>query len=220
VRVLVVEDDPAIASAVTRGLRRAALAVDVTHDGETALEKLGVVPYDVLVLDRDVPKVHGDVVCRTVSTSHRATRILMLTAAAAVEDRVAGLGLGADDYLPKPFAMEELVARVRALGRRAPSSRPPLLDWSDIRLDGAQRRVTRSGAELRLANREFALLEALMSVQGDVLSAEQLMEQVWDDRLEPFSNAARVTMLTLRRKLREPPVIETLPGVGYRLTMP
>ncbi|MDQ1520779.1 MAG: hypothetical protein QOI55_1852 [Actinomycetota bacterium] len=210
-----------LADAVTRGLRRAALAVDVTHDGAAALEKLGLVSYDVLVLDRDLPIVHGDVVCRKVSASETATRILMLTASAAVDERVAGLALGADDYLPKPFAMTELIARVRALGRRTARgtpARPPVLTWSDIHLDTAQRRVSRRGAELRLTNREFALLEQLMVGHGNVLSAEQLMEQVWDDRLDPFSNAVRVTMLTLRRKLGEPPVIETLPGAGYRLT--
>jgi DNA-binding response OmpR family regulator len=219
-RVLVVEDNRDLADAVRRGLRRAALAVDVAHDGGTALEKLGLVAYDVLVLDRDIPVVHGDVICEKVSASELGTRILMLTASAAVDQRVAGLALGADDYLPKPFAMEELIARVRALGRRGMLARPPVLEWRDIRLDTASRRIARGGRELRLTNREFALLERLLLVNGDALSAEQLMEQVWDDRLDPFSNAVRVTVLTLRRKLGEPPVIETLPGVGYRLMSP
>jgi DNA-binding response OmpR family regulator len=164
--------------------------------------------------------VHGDDVCREVSGSPNGTRILMLTASAAVHERVVGLSLGADDYLPKPFAMEELVARVRALARRAFVTRPPVLEWADLRLDSGQRRVVRAGNELRLANREFALLERLMAASGDVVSSEQLMEQVWDDRLDPFSNAVRVTVLTLRRKLGDPPVIETLPGVGYRLAVP
>jgi DNA-binding response OmpR family regulator len=215
-----VEDDRPLADAVTRGLRREALAVDVTHDGATALQKLELAEYDVLVLDRDLPGVHGDDVCRHVHGSDAATRILMLTASGAVDDRVEGLSLGADDYLAKPFAMRELVARVRALGRRHIGSYAAVLEWHDVTLDTPRRRATRDGAELRLTNREFGLLEYLMLADGRVASAEQLMEHVWDDRLDPFSNAVRVTILTLRRKLGDPPLIETLPGAGYRLVTP
>lgn len=216
-RVLLAEDDAGLADAILRGLRRRAIAVDVAHDGQAAMDKLRLVAYDVLVLDRDLPRIHGDVVCRRLSESGTLTRILMLTASASVDQRIEGLGLGADDYLPKPFAMDELVARIRALGRRTLPARPPVLVWGDIQLDSSHRRAIRRGRELPLTNREFALLEQLMAVQGVVLSAEELMERVWDDRLDPFSNAVRVTILTLRRKLGDPPIIETLAGVGYRL---
>ena len=216
-RVLVAEDDAPLADTVARGLRRAAIAVDVAADGDDAREKLRLVSYDVLVLDRDLPGVHGDVICEEVVASGGPTRVLMLTALASVAERVSGLGLGADDYLVKPFAMEELVARTRALARRASRVTPPTLRWRDITLDPARRRATRGGRELPVTNREFALLEHLMSVDGAAVSAEELMERVWDDRLDPFSNAVRVTVLTLRRKLGDPPVIDTLAGVGYRM---
>jgi DNA-binding response OmpR family regulator len=217
-RVLVVEDDVGLADVIARGFRGDAIAVDVTHDGETALAKAGTVDYDVIVLDRDLPVVHGDVVCRTLAESASMTRILMLTAAAAVEQRVEGLHLGADDYLAKPFAMAELTARVHALGRRASRPRPPSLAWRDLRVDPATRSANRGGVPLELTNREFAVLTELMAEPGTVVSAEQLMERVWDDTLDPFSNAVRVTILTLRRKLGEPEVIATVPRAGYRLS--
>jgi DNA-binding response OmpR family regulator len=217
VRVLLAEDDVPLANAIARGLRREALAVDLANDGGQALEKVRLVEYDVVVLDRDLPVVHGDVVCRELTQAPEAPRILMLTASAAVEDRVAGLSLGADDYLSKPFAMAELIARVRALGRRSNRARPVTLTWRDIWMDPARRRAGRGERELRLTNREFSLLEELIAAEGAVMSAELLMERVWDDRLDPFSNAVRVTILTLRRKLGEPPVVETLPGAGYRM---
>jgi DNA-binding response OmpR family regulator len=218
VRVLLAEDDAPLADAIARGLRREAFAVDVAPDGAVALEKLAAVDYDVLVLDRDLPVVHGDVVCRELSDAGAQPRILMLTASAAVDQRVEGLMLGADDYLPKPFAMVELIARLRALGRRNQPSRPAVVEWGTITLDPARRTVTCGGQPLSLTNREFAVLEELMLAQGAVVSSEELMERVWDERLDPFSNAVRVTMLTLRRKLGDPKLITTLPGAGYRMT--
>jgi DNA-binding response OmpR family regulator len=216
-RVLLAEDDAALADVIARGLRREALSVDIASDGGTALERARAVEYDVIILDRDLPVLHGDAVCEALNASGALTRILMLTASAAIEERVEGLALGADDYLPKPFAMSELVARIRALGRRALRARPKVLTWSDIWLDPACRRAGRAGVELRLTNREFAVLEQLLTDPGATLSAEMLMERVWDDRLDPFSNIVRVTVLTLRRKLGDPAVIETVPRSGYRL---
>jgi DNA-binding response OmpR family regulator len=216
-RVLLVEDDEHLADVIARNLRRDAFAVDVAGDGALALQKAYEVDYDVIVLDRDIPEVHGDVVCRELVDGEATARILMLTAAATVEDRVEGLSLGADDYLPKPFAMVELTARLRALGRRARRRRPPMLTWRDVWLDPASRSAGRGDAKLRLTNREFAVLEELMAEPGDVVSAEELMERVWDDRLDPFSNAVRVTVQTLRRKLGDPPLIATVVGRGYRL---
>jgi DNA-binding response OmpR family regulator len=216
-RVLLAEDDVALAAVIARGLRRSALAVDVTHDGETALDKARLVAYDVVVLDRELPGVHGDVVCRALHDEGSGPRILMLTASGSVDDRVEGLSLGADDYLPKPFAMAELVARVRALGRRTRPAHPAILKWHDIWLDPARHTAGRGDADVRLTNREFAVLEELMASDGALVSAEELMERVWDDKLDPFSNIVRVTILTLRRKLGDPAVIETVPGAGYRL---
>jgi len=216
-RVLLAEDDVALAAVIARGLRRSALAVDVTHDGQAALDKARLVAYDVVVLDRELPGVHGDVVCRALQDDGSGPRILMLTASGSVEDRVEGLSLGADDYLPKPFAMTELVARVRALARRTRPAHPALLKWHDIWLDPARHTAGRGDAALRLTNREFAVLEELISSDGALVSAEELMERVWDDKLDPFSNIVRVTILTLRRKLGDPAVIETVPGAGYRL---
>ena len=216
-RVLVVEDDEQLADVIVRSLRRDAFAVDLATDGAVALEKAQTVDYEVIVLDRDLPVVHGDAVCRQLVADRAAARILMLTAAAAVEDRVDGLMLGADDYLTKPFAMAELTARLRALSRRAARPRPPRLTWRDLWLDPATRSAGRGEAPLRLTNREFAVLEELLLDPGRVVSAEELMERVWDDRLDPFSNAVRVTVLTLRRKLGDPPVISTVVGRGYRL---
>ncbi|MEV0714814.1 response regulator transcription factor [Asanoa sp. NPDC050611] len=216
-RVLVVEDERLLADAVGEGLRREALAVDVVYDGDAALERLGVNDYDVLVLDRDLPIVHGDDVCRAVVASGADTRVLMLTAAVDVADRVAGLGLGADDYLPKPFAFAELVARVRALGRRARPAAPPLLTRAGLALDPGRRSVTRDGRPLALSRKEFAVLEELLRADGAVVSAEQLLERAWDEHIDPFTNVLRVTVMTLRRKLGEPQVVLTVPGVGYQI---
>lgn len=217
-RVLVVEDDAPLADAIARGLRRETFAVDLVGDGDSALEMLSFVDYDMVVLDRALPGRHGDAICEELAGHGSTARILMLSASAEVDQRVEGLLLGADDYLTKPFAMVELVARVRALGRRVPRAAPTILRWSDIWLDPARRTAARGGRTLKLTNREFALLESLLMAEGRILSAETLMQQVWDDRLDPFSNAVRVTILTLRRKLGEPAVISTVAGAGYRLT--
>ena len=215
--MLVVEDEELLADAIAEGLRREALAVDVVYDGDAALERLGVHEYDVLVLDRDLPVVHGDDVCRAVIESGVETRVLMLTAAAEVADRVSGLGLGADDYLPKPFAFVELVARVRALGRRARPAAPPVLERAGIRLDPARREVYRDGHFVPLSRKEFAVLEELLRADGAVVSVEQLLEKAWDEHIDPFTNVVRVTVMTLRRKLGEPQVVQTVPGVGYQV---
>lgn len=216
-RILVVEDDRPLADAIARGLRRDAFAVDVVHDGAAALDKSRLVAYDAIVLDRDLPEVHGDEVCRRLSGDQSLSRILMLTASGAVDQRVEGLLLGADDYLAKPFSMTELSARLRALGRRVSRPRPPRLEWRDVWLEPARRTAGRGDRDLGLTNREFGVLEELMVEPGAIVSAEHLMERVWDDQLDPFSNAVRVTMSTLRRKLGDPPVIGTLPRTGYRL---
>jgi DNA-binding response OmpR family regulator len=218
VRILVVEDEPLIADAVAEWLRREALAVDVAYDGDAALERLGVNEYDVLVLDRDLPGVPGDEVCRAVVDSGARTRIIMLTAATAIRDRVAGLGLGADDYLPKPFAFAELSARVHALLRRARQADPPVLDRAGIRLDPARREVFRDGRYVPLSRKEFAVLTELLRAAGTVVSAEDLLERAWDENIDPFTNVVRVTVMKLRRKLGDPQVVETVPGVGYRIS--
>jgi DNA-binding response OmpR family regulator len=215
VRILVVEDEKLMADAIAEWLRREALAVDVTYDGETALERLGVNDYDVVVLDRDIPVVHGDEVCTAVIESGARTRILMLTAAGTLRDRVEGLGLGADDYLPKPFAFAELSARVHALVRRARPVAPPVLRRAGLRLDPARREVHRDGRPIALGNREFAVLAELLRADGAVVSAEQLLERAWDEHIDPFTNIVRVTVMKLRRKLGDPPVVRTLPGAGY-----
>ncbi|WP_433211463.1 response regulator transcription factor [Dactylosporangium sp. CS-047395] len=216
-RVLVVEDEHLLADAVAEGLRRESFAVDVAYDGHGALERLGVNEYDVLILDRDLPAVGGDEVCRHVSATLPDTRILMLTAASAVAERVAGLSLGADDYLGKPFAFTELVARVRALGRRARAAAPPVLERGDLRLDPSRREVLRGGRFVVLTRKEFAVLEELLRAGGAVVTAEQLLERAWDEHIDPFTNVLRVTVMTLRRKLGDPPVIETVAGVGYQI---
>ena len=216
-RVLIAEDELRLADAIARGLRRQGFAVDLAPDGEQALVKSRVVRYDVLVLDRDLPGVHGDDVCRVVREERPDTGILMLTAAGALEDVIEGLSLGADDYLPKPFRFAELVARIRALGRRTFPSRPPVLQRGEIELDPARRTVNRSGEEVSLARKEFGVLEALMEADGAAVSAEQLLERVWDEQIDPFTNVVRMTIMTLRRKLGDPPVIETVIGVGYRM---
>jgi DNA-binding response OmpR family regulator len=217
VRILVVEDEKMLADAVAEWLRREAFAVDVVYDGAAALERIPVNEYDVVVLDRDLPLVHGDDVCRAIGASGAAARVLMLTAAAGIRDRVAGLGIGADDYLTKPFAFAELSARVHALGRRARPASPPVLERAGIRLDPARREVFRDGRFVSLANKEFAVLAELMRAGGAIVSAEQLLEKAWDENIDPFTNVVRVTVMKLRRKLGEPQVVETVPGVGYRV---
>jgi DNA-binding response OmpR family regulator len=217
VRVLVVEDEAVLAAAIARGLRHEAMAVDVSYDGGDALAKLGVNRYDVVVLDRDLPGVHGDDVCQAVAAGASPTRILMLTAAGTVDDRIDGLTLGADDYLGKPFAFGELVARIRALARRSRDPLPPVLERHDVRLDPARREATRAGHFLHLTRKEFGVLEALLAADGAVVSAEDLLEGVWDEHADPFTNTVRVTIMNLRRKLGRPPLIETVVGVGYRL---
>ena len=214
---MVAEDEQRLADAIARGLRREGMAVDVAPDGSDALIKARVVRYDVVVLDRDLPGIHGDEVCRAVRGERPETGILMLTAAGALEDLVEGLSLGADDYLPKPFRFAELVARIHALARRAAPSRPPVLAHADIVLDPARRHVERGGHTLELARKEFAVLEALMSAEGATVSAEELLERVWDEQIDPFTNVVRMTIMTLRRKLGDPAVVETVIGVGYRL---
>jgi DNA-binding response OmpR family regulator len=195
------------------------MAVDVAYDGASAIEVTAVNRYDVVLLDRDLPRVHGDAVCASLVAGPSTARILMLTAAAAVEDRVDGLNLGADDYLPKPFAFTELVARVRALSRRSPST-PPVLTRGDLTLDRARRRASRGGRLLALTRKEFGILEAVLSADGAVVSTEDLLETVWDEHLDPLSNTVSVTMARLRRKLGEPPLIDTVIGSGYRLRVP
>ncbi len=216
-RVLIVEDEEALASAIARGLRREGMAVDVAFDGRDGLEKALITAYDVVILDRNLPGLHGDEVCRRLAGSGSESRILMLTAARGLHDKVAGLNLGADDYLGKPFAFEELVARVRALSRRAGAPRPPVLSHGDVELDPASRRAWRKGRELDLTNKEFGVLEVLLAAGGAVLSSEELLERVWDENADPFTNVVRVTVMTLRKKLGEPPFIETVAGAGYRL---
>lgn len=216
-RVLIVEDEQVLADAIATGLRRAAMAVDVAYDGAGALERTSVNDYDVIVLDRDIPQIHGDDVCRQLVATGNAARILMLTAAGELDDKVRGLALGADDYLAKPFAFAELMARVRALARRSSPPLPPVLDRAGVRLDPNRREVTRDGRPVALTNKEFAVLEVLMRAQGTVVSAEHLLEKAWDEYIDPFTNVVRVTIMTLRRKLGDPPVIETVPGAGYRL---
>ncbi len=216
-RVLIAEDERRLAEAIARGLRREGMAVDLAPDGDDALLKARVIRYDVLVLDRDLPGVHGDDVCRVVREEQPDTGILMLTAAGTLDDLVHGLSLGADDYLPKPFRFAELIARIRALARRSLPSLPPVLRHGDIELDCPRHAVTRAGAEIQLARKELAVLETLMSADGAAVSAEQLLERVWDDQTDPFTNVVRMTVMTLRRKLGDPPVIETVIGVGYRM---
>ena len=216
-RVLIVEDERDLSAAVARGLRRDGIAVDEAHDGEDGLEKALVNGYDVVVLDRNLPRLHGDEVCRALRREQVEARVLMLTAAAEVEDRVAGLNLGADDYLAKPFAFEELRARVHALARRGGPARPPVLERAGVRLDPATREVTRDGQRVDLSPKEFGVLEELLRADGAVVSAEDLLERVWDEHTDPFSNVVRVTVMTLRKRLGDPPVILTVVGAGYRI---
>src|SRR5690554_1487555 len=218
-RVLVVEDERNLADAIARGLRRQGMAVDVAYDGDTGHEMSYVTRYDVVVLDRDLPGMHGDQICADLAASGALTRVLMLTASGSVDDRVEGLQLGADDYLPKPFDFTELVARVRALGRRATPPAPPVLSAGDLVLDPAKRSVTRSGAPVELTRKEFGVLEVLLSARGGVVSQEELLERVWDANADPFTTIVRTTIRTLRRKLGDPPLIDTVVGSGYRIAV-
>ncbi|MEU8135577.1 response regulator transcription factor [Streptodolium elevatio] len=215
-RVLLVEDEQPLARYIEAGLRKNGFTVDVAVDGRSALDKCEVTPYDVVVLDRDLPVVHGDAVCRRLARQGRS-RVLMLTASDAVEDRVGGLMLGADDYLGKPFAFSELVARVHALIRRSAPARPPVLQAAGLALDPARRSAERDGRLLRLTPKEFGVLHQLLAANGDVVSAETLLDKIWDEHADPFTNAVRITVGTLRRKLGEPPLIETVTGAGYRI---
>jgi DNA-binding response OmpR family regulator len=213
-RVLVVEDHATLADRIAQGLRQAGMAVDTVYDGAAALSIAAQTTYEVVVLDRDLPVIHGDRVCQTLAGS--GPRVLMLTAAGDVEDRVDGLALGADDYLPKPFDFAELVARVRALARRAPSA-PPVLRRGDLTVDRARHRASRGSRALLLTRKEFGVLETLLAADGALVSTEELLEQVWDANLDPFSNVVSVTLTRLRHKLGDPPLIETVVGKGYRM---
>jgi DNA-binding response OmpR family regulator len=217
IRVLLVEDERPLAAALARWLRRQGMAVDVAHDGESALAKARLVPYDVVVLDRHLPVLHGDEVCRRLVADGATTRILMLTAADSTDELVGGLDLGADDYLAKPVMLAELGARLRALARRTASPAPSVLTRDDLELDSGGRTVRRAGRPVKLAPREFDLLEALLRAQGRVLSTDVLRHRLWDERFEPFDNTVRVTLGRLRRKLGDPPLIETVTGSGYRI---
>ena len=217
-RVLVVEDEVPLADAVARGLRREGFAVDVAYDGDIGLEKAMMTRYDVVVLDRDLPLLSGDDLCRQLTSDGSLTRVLMLTAAGGLADRVQGLELGADDYLGKPFAFEELVARVRALGRRATPAAPPVLRGpGGLVLDPARRTATRDGVPLELTRKELGVLEELLRAEGAAVSSEELLERVWDEHADPATTIVRVTVMTLRKKLGDPPVVQTVVGVGYRM---
>ena len=215
-RLLVVEDEPVLARNLADGLRDAGFAVDVALDGDAALEKLDEARYDVVLLDRDLPGTHGDDVCRVVTAQAVRPHVLMLTAATGIDERVQGLELGADDYLPKPFAFAELVARVRALSRRNPAT-SPTLTIQDLVIDLARRSVQRAGRVILLTRKEFGVLEVLMLADGAVVSTEELLDRVWDENLDPFSNVVQVTVGRLRRKLGGPPLIDTVVGTGYRI---
>ncbi|NIH88196.1 response regulator [Amycolatopsis granulosa] len=216
-RVLVVEDEAPLADAIARGLRREGMAVDVALTGDEGHEKASITRYDVVLLDRDLPGMSGDDLCQEIVASDELTRVLMLTASGTVSDRVEGLSLGADDYLAKPFAFPELVARVRALGRRATPAAPPLLTVGDVELDPAKRTVRRASGPIDLTRKEFGVLEVLMAAKGAVVSSEELLERVWDENADPFTTTVRVTVMTLRKKLGEPGIIETVVGSGYRV---
>lgn len=215
-RVLLVEDEQPLAGYIAVGLRKHGFAVDIALDGRSALDKCEITPYDVVILDRNLPGVHGDTVCRRLA-QRGTSRVLMLTASDAVQDRVDGLVLGADDYLGKPFAFSELVARVRALARRSAPAHPPVLRVADVVLDPARRTAERGGRLLQLTLKEFGVLEQLLAAGGAVVSAETLLDKVWDEHADPFTNAVRITVGTLRRKLGDPPLIDTVTGAGYRV---
>jgi DNA-binding response OmpR family regulator len=217
VRVLVVEDFEVLARSIATGLRREGMAVDVVLDGQDAIHHIVSARYDVVVLDRDLPGVHGDEVCRQLVDDRRGSRVLMLTAAGTVKDRVDGLGLGADDYLPKPFDFSELVARVRALGRRAASATPPTLEVGDLTLDPSRRVAFRAGRRLELSPKEFSVLECLLASGDRVVSTEELLDRVWDEAADPFTTAVKTTIRRLRTKLGDPSVIQTVREGGYRI---
>ncbi|PJJ55279.1 response regulator transcription factor [Compostimonas suwonensis] len=216
-RVLIVEDEPYLADAIRTALGRAAIAADTVHDGLAAMESVTVNDYDVVVLDRDLPGLHGDEVCRRIADSELDTRILMLTAARRLDDKVSGFELGADDYLAKPFEVPELIARLRALERRSPRATPTVLEFDDVQLNPFRLEVFRRGRLAHLSRKEFAVLHLLMQADGGTVSAEQLLEKAWDENANPFTNAIRVTISSLRRKLGEPWIIQTVSGVGYRM---
>jgi len=216
-RVLLVEDEPVLANAIGTGLRMEAIAVDIVLDGQSAIDRMSVHEYDVVALDRDIPGVHGDAVCGWIIDHRPASRVLMLTAAATLQNKVDGLRLGADDYLTKPFEFAELVARLRALNRRSGTAMPPILEYAGLQIDPYRRETYRDGRYLRLARKEFATLELLVRAQGGVVSAEQLLSKAWDENADPFTNAVRIVISTLRRKLGEPQLIFTEAGVGYYL---
>ncbi|HEY3868464.1 MAG TPA: response regulator transcription factor [Actinocrinis sp.] len=216
-RVLLVEDHAKLATTVARGLRREGMAVDIAFDGQDALDHIAAAAYDVVVLDRDLPVVHGDDVCRQIAGGPGNSRVIMLTAARSISDRVEGLGLGADDYLPKPFAFAELVARIQALGRRSAPAQPPVLVRGELVLDRGRRTVTRAGRPLALSPKEFGVLERLLAAEGRVLTVGDLFEGVWDETADPFSGTVKVTVSRLRAKLGDPPVIHTVPPGGYRI---
>jgi DNA-binding response OmpR family regulator len=217
VRVLVADDEQLLADTIAEGLRRLAIAVDVCYDGDAAFDHVQLYRYDVAVLDRDMPGRTGDEVCRSIVDSDLDVRVLMLTAAVGIRDRVEGLGLGADDYLTKPFAFAELVARIQALGRRSRPAAKPILEQDGIVLDVARHAATRDGQLLDLTAKEFAVLEVLLRAAGQVVSVEDLLEQAWDEHADPFTNAVRVAVMTLRRKLGGPAIIATVPRAGYRI---
>ncbi|WP_053351920.1 response regulator transcription factor [Leucobacter musarum] len=216
-RVLIVEDEPFMAEAIRDGLRLAAIAADIAGDGETALELLSVNAYDVALLDRDVPGPNGDEIARRIVASESGLPILMLTAADRLDDKATGFELGADDYLTKPFDMRELVLRLRALARRRIHARPPVREFAGVRLDAFRREVVRDGRYVALTRKQFAVLEVLLDAEGGVVSAETLLERAWDENADPFTNAVRITMSALRKRLGEPGIIETVAGVGYRI---
>lgn len=216
-RILVAEDEPRVADAIARGLRRHGAAVDVSNDGAGALYKARVHRYDVVVLDRDLPELHGDEVCRAINAEQPDTRVLMVTAARTTDDLVEGLALGADDYLSKPFRFDELVARVKALARRSGPGRPVVLERGDVRLDVSGRRAWRGDAELALSPKELGVLEVLMKADGGIVSAEELLAQVWDENVDPFTSTVRMTVMGLRRKLGDPPFVHTVARLGYKV---
>ena len=216
-RVLVVEDAPLLANTIAEGLRDQGIAVDVAYDGDAAATKINLHPYDVVVLDRDLPGIHGDTICQLITETDQPAMILMLTAAGTPNDRVAGLALGADDYLPKPFHFPELILRVRALARRKPTARSRMLKAAGIELDPLTGTVTRDGQPIKLTPKERAVLEALLTASPGALSAEKLLEQAWDENADPFTNAVKVTIARLRRKLGQPDIIHTTPGLGYSI---
>ncbi len=219
-RVLIVEDEEFLADAVQAGLRLEAIAADIANDGESALEMIGISDYDIAILDRDIPGIHGDEVCRIIARDYPATRVIMLTAASRLRDKVDGFGLGADDYLTKPFEIEELIVRLRALARRPTATVQPVLEFADLRLDPFTREAYRGNRYLKLTRKQFAVLELLMRAGGGVVSAETLLEKAWDENADALTSAPRVTMSTLRKVIGEPGLIDTVSGSGYRLIMP